>query len=125
MPAELRVLSDPLLVCCYPVALRPKRKPHLAVRTKYIGTVDGTLSGDLENWDRRVKLPAPLLATRTSCLDTIALACQRSTAALASFIEVIFRLRTSQQQPEASVDHAAQRGHRLAAAFDTAPSTVL
>jgi hypothetical protein len=119
------VLSDPLLACCYPVALRPKRKPHLAVRTKYIGTVDGTLSGELEIWDRRIKLPAPVLARRTSCLDTIALAWSANYRATTNFIAEIFQLQTALRRPAvqavAAARAAARHGHRLMAAVDKAP----
>src|SRR3954454_14905433 len=122
MPAELRVLSDPLLACCYPVALRPKRKPHLAVRTKYIGTVDRTLSGELEIWDRRIKQPAPVLARRTSCLDTMALAWSANYEATMNFIVEGFQLQMNLRQPEGPAAHVANRRHHLRAAVDKVPS---
>src|SRR5262249_9406002 len=52
-----RIQSDP-------DATRPEREPHLTVRTKYIGKRKGTLSGDFEIQDARVKRHARVLRMR-------------------------------------------------------------
>jgi hypothetical protein len=105
-----RIQSDP-------DATRPEREPHLTVRTKYIGKRKGTLSGDFEIQDARVKRHARVLRMRIVREKVVVLDSSLREFASASFWK------------DAGAERAAACGRRmrfaLAVTFRRTPKVIL